>query len=203
MILIVDDEAPIRDALAWLLKSRGHASRAFAGALEFREYLASNTPELHEPGCIILDIRMPEVSGLELFDHVRATGLHEALPVIFLTGHGDVPLAVSSLKGGAFDFFEKPFNDNKLVDRVGEALAVSAERLGSTRNQVALAARLASLSRREREIMDLIVAGHYNKVIADRLNLAMRTVEVHRSRVFEKMGVKSAVELVSLLRDGR
>lgn len=203
MVLIVDDEAPIRDALAWLLKSRGHASREFDGAASFRAHLASLVHGIEEPSCVILDIRMPDANGLELFDHIRAAHLAPALPVIFLTGHADVPLAVSALKNGAFDFVEKPFNDNKLVDRVAEALAASAEHLGSARNRLALAARLDTLSRREREIMDLVLAGHYNKVIADRLNLAVRTVEVHRSRVFEKMGVKSAVELVSLLREGR
>jgi len=204
MIYIVDDEEPIRDSLAWLLKSRGHASQAFDSARAFIAFTATDgasAPVPREPGCIILDIRMPDMSGIELFEHLRSTGLHETWPVIFLTGHGDVPMAVTSLKSGAFDFFEKPLNDNSLVDSVAAALVASARHIEQNNTQASLQSRIAQLTQREREVMDLIVAGHYNKVIADELGLVMRTVEVYRARVFQKMGVRTAVELVRLLKD--
>ncbi len=201
MIYIIDDEEPIRDSLAWLLKSRGYPSKAFDSAQAFTAFIAATAAQPREPGCIILDIRMPEMSGIELFEHLRATNLHETWPVIFLTGHGDVPMAVTSLKSGAFDFFEKPLNDNSLVDSVTAALAASARHIEQSHSQAGLQSRLALLTQREREVMDLIVAGHYNKVIADELGVVMRTVEVYRARVFQKMGVRTAVELVRLLKD--
>ena len=157
--------------------------------------------EPRTPGCVILDIRMPDMSGIELFDQIRATGLHHVWPVIFLTGHGDVPMAVSSLKNGAFDFFEKPLNDNSLVDSVAAAMAMSTKQIDQGLVQSSLQSRLAQLTQREREVMDLIVAGRYNKVIADELGIVMRTVEVYRARIFQKMGVRTAVELVRLLSD--
>lgn len=201
MIYIIDDEEPIRDSLAWLLKSRGYPSKAFDSAQAFTAFIAAGAGQPREPGCIILDIRMPEMSGIELFEHLRGTGLHETWPVIFLTGHGDVPMAVTSLKSGAFDFFEKPLNDNSLVDSVAAAMAASARHIAQSHTQASLQSRLALLTQREREVMDLIVAGHYNKVIADELGVVMRTVEVYRARVFQKMGVRTAVELVRLLKD--
>ena len=139
---------------------------------------------------------MPVMSGALLFDTLAARGLTRRMPVIFLTGHGDVPMAVDSLKRGAFDFFEKPFNDNKLMDRVQEALRASLE----AGNQALVQTRLASLSSREREVMDLILEGLMNKVIADRMGITMRTVEVHRSNLFTKMGVRTAVELARLVK---
>lgn len=189
---LVDDDEAIRDALAWLLKSRGVASRAWASAEEFlADYQADYS------GCLVLDIRMQAMSGLELFDRLRALGC--GLPAIFLTGHGDIPQAVQAVKQGAFDFMEKPFNDNDLADRVIAALAFDAERRGRDQFGAALNERLARLTSREQEVMQCILAGQFNKVIADQLNITMRTVEVHRAHVFEKMGVKSAVELAQLL----
>lgn len=190
---IVDDDEAIRDALAWLLKSRGVPSRSWPSGETF---LADYTPELR--GCLILDVRMGGMSGAELHEELLAR--HCPLPVIFLTGHGDVPLAVSALKNGAFDFVEKPFNDNELVDRVLRALEADARREAARASSAEIEARAAQLTSREREVMELIVAGLYNKVIADRLGIAVRTVEVHRARVFEKMGVRTAVELVQLLK---
>jgi two-component system response regulator DctR len=131
-----------------------------------------------------------------LFDQLAARELTQSFPVIFLTGHGDVPMAVDSLKRGAFDFFEKPFNDNKLMDRVQEALAASEQAAASA----GVRARLAALSTREREVLDLILDGKMNKVIADKLGISMRTVEVHRAHIFDKMNVKTAVELARLLK---
>jgi two-component system response regulator DctR len=191
---IVDDDEAIRDALAWLLRSRGVDCRAWDSAEDF---LADYQADM--AGCLVLDIRMRAMTGLELFDRLRELGCR--MPVIFLTGHGDVPQAVQALKNGAFDFLEKPFDDNQLADRVIEALARDAERQARGRAGGELRDRLDSLTAREREVMERILAGKLNKVIADEMSIAMRTVEVHRSHIFEKMGVKSAVELARLLAD--
>ncbi len=189
---LVDDDEAMRDALAWLLRSRGVESRAWDSAEGF---LADYTPDM--TGCLVLDIRMRAMTGLELFDRLREQGCR--MPVIFLTGHGDVPQAVQALKNGAFDFLEKPFDDNQLADRVIEALARDAECRASNRADNDRDARLCSLTVREKEVMERILAGKLNKVIADELNISMRTVEVHRAHIFEKMGVKSAVELARRL----
>ncbi|MEZ5615768.1 MAG: response regulator [Rhodocyclaceae bacterium] len=193
---IVDDDEAIRDALTWLFRSRRVASRAWPSAEAF---LADWHADLR--GCLVLDVRMDGMSGLQLFDLMCERG--SRLPVIFLSGHGDIPLAVAAVKKGAFDFVEKPFNDNELVDRVIRAMEFDASRRAPAPNAVEVAARLALLTPREREVMERILAGRYNKVIADELNIAMRTVEVHRARIFEKMGVKSAVELAQLLSGNR
>lgn len=192
VVHIVDDDEAIRDALIWLFQSRGVKTADWPSAAAF---LADYRPEM--AGCLLLDVRMEGMSGLQLFDQLLE--LHCPLPVIFLTGHGDVPLAVSALKKGALDFLEKPFNDNELVDRVIKALEQDAGRRAVKAQGASLAARIASLSDRERQVMDLILAGKLNKLIADELSIAMRTVEVHRARIFEKMGVKSAVELAQLM----
>lgn len=192
---LVDDDDAIRDALTWLLRSRGVDSAAWPSAEAF---LADYRPEMR--GCLVLDIRMQAMSGLELFDRLLAQGCR--MPVIFLTGHGDVPQAVAALKKGAYDFIEKPFNDNELADRVIAALRLGEERQHQAVSQASLDVRLLSLTSREREVMERILEGKYNKVIAGELNIAMRTVEVHRARIFEKMGVRSAVELAQLLARG-
>lgn len=189
---LVDDDEAIRDALAWLLRSRGVASRAWNSAETF---LAAYRDDMR--GCLVLDIRMRGMSGPELFDRLLALGCR--MPAIFLTGHGDVPQAVNAIQKGAFDFIEKPFNDNELADRVIAALRIDAERSSQAAAAATIEARLELLTSREYEVMERVLAGKFNKVIADELNIAMRTVEVHRSRVFEKMGVRSAVELAQLL----
>jgi two-component system response regulator DctR len=135
-----------------------------------------------------------------LFEHLQTSGIAQAWPVIFLTGHADVPTAVDSVKRGAFDFCEKPFSDNALVDRIEQALVLSQERLITRTQQVFLQSRLSELTERERDVMRLVVEGLPNKLIADQLDISVRTVEVHRSRVFDKMEVKSAVELANLMR---
>ncbi len=140
---------------------------------------------------------MDEMSGNELFDRLIERGCQ--LPVIFLSGHGDVPLAVSTLKNGAFDFLEKPFNDNQLVDRVMDALRLDDERRQAAASADSINRRLAQLTPRERQVMERILAGKLNKVIADELKVCMRTVEVHRASLFEKMGVKTAVELAQVV----
>ena len=189
---VVDDDDAIRDALAWLLRSRGVPARTWPSAEAF---LAEWSEGLR--GCLVLDVRMDGMSGVELFDRLLARG--SRLPVIFLTGHGDVPLAVAALKKGAFDFVEKPFNDNELVDRIIAAVEQDAQQRRRLESEASVTARLAELTPRERQVMERILAGEYNKTIADGLGIAVRTVEVHRARIFEKMGVRSAVELAQLL----
>lgn len=193
---LVDDDDAIRDALAWLLRSRGIASRGWPSA---EALLADYEGDMR--GCLIIDVRMPGMGGPELFERLLDRGCR--MPAIFLTGHGDVPLAVQAIKKGAFDFIEKPCNDNELVDRVVAAMQLDEEQRRLHASADHRAARLEALSGREREVMELILAGKYNKVIADELGIAMRTVEVHRARIFEKMGVKSAVELAQLLAGSR
>jgi two-component system response regulator DctR len=204
-VYIVDDEDVVRDALAWLLRSRRLLSEGFASAEAFEaaaeqraESRAGDWPDA--PACVLLDVRMPGMSGLALFERLIERGWLESLPVIFLTGHGDVPTAVAAVKRGAFDFVEKPFSNNALVDRVEQALLASAQALTQRRQHHDVAQRLADLTERERDVMQLVVTGRPNKLIADELNISVRTVEVHRSRIFEKMGVKSAVELANCLR---
>jgi two-component system response regulator DctR len=192
VVYIVDDDEAIRDALGWLFQSRGVTVETFASAEDFLAGWSDGCG-----GCLVLDIRMDGMTGLELFD--RLLELDSRLPVIFLTGHGDVPMAVSALKKGARDFVEKPFNDNDLVDKVIDALAWDAARRESDAGAASLTARLATLSARERQVMELVLAGKLNKVIADDLGITMRTVEVHRAHVFEKMGVRTAVDLATLM----
>jgi len=205
-VYIVDDDASVRDAMAWLLRSRHVMSETFESAEAFSVMLKdkfhqTTAPNPQQAGCILLDVRMPGQSGLALFETLLTNGLAKAWPVIFLTGHADVPTAVDSVKRGAFDFCEKPFSDNALVDRIEQALALSSQRLASQVISADVASRLAELTERERDVLRLVVEGLPNKLIADQLDISVRTVEVHRSRVFEKMSVKSAVELANLLRE--
>ena len=193
---LVDDDEAIRDALAWLFKSRGVACTTYDCAETF---LAAWSPGL--AGCIILDMRMPGMSGLDCFDALATR--NSTLPVIFLTGHGDVPLAVATLKKGAFDFFEKPFNDNELAARAEEAMALDTRKRQTNATVDSVNSRLSTLTTRERQIMELVLTGKFNKVIADELNISMRTVEVHRANLFDKMKVKTAVELANLLKPQR
>lgn len=193
---LVDDDEAIRDALSWLLKSRGIAATTYDSAETF---LAAWTPQLS--GCVVLDMRMSGMSGLDCFDQLQERGA--PLPVIFLTGHGDVPLAVATLKKGAFDFFEKPFNDNDLATRIAEAIAHNARQQAVNATVDSVNTRISTLTTREKQIMELVLAGKFNKIIADELNISMRTVEVHRANLFDKMQVKTAVELANLLKPGR
>ncbi|MGC4078621.1 MAG: response regulator [Rubrivivax sp.] len=202
VVYLVDDEDVVRDALAWLLRSRRLLSEGFASAEAFEAFRAGRrAPWPDAPSCLLLDVRMPGQSGIALFEQLAENGLTETLPVIFLTGHGDVPTAVAAVKRGAFDFVEKPFSNNALVDRVEQALLISAEALGRRRAAESVQRSLAELTEREREVMRLVVDGRPNKGIADQLAISVRTVEVHRARVFEKMNVKSAIELANLLRE--
>lgn len=207
IVYLVDDEDVIRDALTWLLRSRRLLSEGFASAEAFEAMLDGRADTQvgggwpRAPSCLLLDVRMPGTSGLALFERLEARGLVPVLPVIFLTGHGDVPTAVSAVKRGAFDFVEKPFSDNALVDRVEQALAASAEAIAARQLLHSVRQRISDLTEREQEVMALVVQGLPNKLIADSLEISVRTVEVHRARVFEKMEVKSAVDLSNLLRE--
>ncbi|MDO5632744.1 MAG: response regulator [Paracoccus sp. (in: a-proteobacteria)] len=190
---IVDDDETLRDALAFLFASRGIGARVWPSGQAFLDAWP-----LADCGCIILDVRMDGgLSGPQVFDQLRAAG--STVPVIFLTGHADVPLAVQTLKAGAFDFVEKPFNDNAIVDVAITALGVSASRRAELTAREALDQRLSTLSQREREVMELMLAGSLNKQISDQLGIAMRTVEVHRSKVLSKMGARNVAELAAIL----
>jgi two-component system response regulator DctR len=202
LVYIVDDDASVREALAWLLRSRRLHSEAFVSGDAFLDRVQAGEAPTH-PCCLLLDVRMPGTSGLALFETLVAREWVDRMPVIFLTGHADVPTAVAMVKRGAFDFCEKPFSDNALVDRIEQALAQSARVQADRRAQALLTARLQDLTQRECDVMALVAQGLPNKLIADQLDISVRTVEVHRARVFDKMGVKSAVELANLLRDGR
>ena len=215
-VYIVDDDIGVREGMAWLLRTRRLLSESYDSAEAFWDMLQTNlqaewpadTALPHpmpmalprQAGCVLLDVRMPGMSGLALFEHLQVSGIAQAWPVIFLTGHADVPTAVDSVKRGAFDFCEKPFSDNALVDRVEQALRLSQARLEARTLQAFLHSRLGDLTDRERDVMRLVLEGLPNKLIADQLDISVRTVEVHRSRVFDKMEVKSAIELANLMR---
>jgi two-component system response regulator DctR len=189
---VVDDDAALRHALTFLLSSRNVSTSTFPSGEAFLEIF---TPDLR--GCVLTDIRMDGISGLELFSRLREAG--SRLPCIVLTGHGDVPMAVEALKKGVRDFIEKPFDANDLVDKVVVAMADDLARAEQHAARRTYMERMVTLSEREQEVMQLLVSGKLNKVIAEELAIAVRTVEVHRARIFEKMGVRSAVELVKLL----
>lgn len=195
IVYLVDDEAVVRDALVFLLGSRGLIVHAFDSGPALLTFLVDVARPVR--GVFVLDVRMEPMSGLQLHEELNALGLRN--PLLFLSGHGDIPMVVEALKKGAFDFLEKPYGDNKLVDRIEQALAVEAASYVHDAVVQERAARLASLSDREREVMKRVAAGKLNKVIADELHIAVRTVEVHRARVFAKVGVRSAAELAGWL----
>ncbi len=194
IVHLVDDDPDVRDALAFLLRSRGLHVRAFDGGPALLAMLDS---EPAPRGVFLLDVRMEPMTGTRLHDELLARRLKN--PVLFLTGHGDIPMVVEALKKGAFDFLEKPYSDNALADRLEQALAVDAAMQAEGAQTAERSARLASLTDREREVMTRVAAGKLNKVIADELNVSVRTVEVHRARVFAKLGVRSAAEVATLL----
>lgn len=194
---VVEDDGVLADALSLLLMSRGLGAATYPSGEAFLATVDAAWPA--GPACVLMDVRMRELSGIETFDRLRARKPAMPAPVIFLTGHGDISMAVDAVKNGAFDFFEKPFNDNRLADRVAQALAESHSRLAQADSSDRIRARLDRLTSREKDVMGLILRGKLNKIIADELGISMRTVEVHRSNVFSKMGVRSAVELARLL----
>ena len=190
-IYVVDDDDAMRRALETLLSTVGFKTGVFSRPSEF---LANFKPD--SPGCLVLDIRMPDMSGLELQQHLNRMG--SMLPVIFITGHGDVPMAVQAMKEGAFEFIQKPFRDQDLLDRINHALKHDAENRNTVARRADIQHRLDSLTPRERQVMDMVVEGAANKVIAIDLGLSERTVEIHRAKVMEKMGARSVAHLVKL-----
>lgn len=190
-VYIVDDDDGMRRALGILMTTVGYQPAAFAGP---REFLAKYDPS--QPACLVLDVRMPEMSGLEVQQHLNRSG--SMLPVILVSGHGDIPMAVQAMKDGAFDFLQKPFRDQDLLDRINGALKLDAENRASVERLADLKQRSDSLTPREHEVMALVVDGKANKVIAIDLGLSERTVEIHRANVMEKMGARSVAHLVKM-----
>lgn len=190
-VYIVDDEEPMRDSLTWLLEGEGYATRCYASAEAFLDELAEDMA-----GCLLLDVRMPEMSGLELHERLMAMGNH--LPVIFITGHGDVPMAVSALQRGACDFVQKPFDDQDLLARIKRAMTLDCQQSAQRQRNAALIQRASQLSSREYEVMQLVAEGKLNKQIADELEISMKTVEAHRARTMDKMGARTIADLVKI-----
>jgi two-component system response regulator FixJ len=190
-VYVVDDDDGMRRALDTLLSTVGYKTAVFPRPSEFLAHFKPDTP-----GCLVLDIRMPDMSGLELQQHLNSIG--SMLPVIFITGHGDVPMAVQAMKEGAFEFIQKPFRDQDLLDRINHALKQDGENRNTVARRAEVLHRLESLTPRERQVMDLVVDGAANKVIAIDLDLSERTVEIHRAKVMEKMGARSVAHLVKL-----
>ena len=201
IVYLVDDEDAVRDALAFLLRSRGLDVLTFASGPALLSALddavEGNSSWTNFRGCFLLDMRMAPMSGTELHDTLVGCGIQN--PVLFLTGHGDVPMAVAALKKGAFDFLQKPYSSNELAERIEQALAVDAASRKHDAKASERLARLASLTERERDVMRQVATGKMNKTIADELCISLRTVEVHRARVFAKLGVRSAAEVATLL----
>jgi two-component system response regulator DctR len=195
-IHIVDDDPDIRDGLAWLFDSRGYQAATWDGGAVFLDGARALQADWGH-AVVLLDIRMEPLSGLVTFERLKALAC--PWPVLFLTGNGDVNTAVAAVKSGAWDFMEKPFQDNELVDRIEQALAAASKVATSDQESRRLKQALASLSPREREVLDELIRGHYNKNIADHLGITPRTVEFHRANIFEKMGVSTAVELAHQL----
>lgn len=191
LVYLVDDDRGVRDSLSLLLRSVGLSCEAYASADDFLE---AYNPE--RVSCLVADIRMPGMSGLDLQQELNERGVE--IPIIFITGHGDVPMAVRAMKSGAMDFLQKPFRDQDLLDRINKALSQAEESHAAQVEEGEIRERLASLTPRESEVMEMVVKGCANKVIAMDLGVSQRTVELHRARVMRKMGVRSLAELVRL-----
>jgi len=194
IVFIVDDDEAVRNSLRLLVKSVGLTATALASAQEF---LASYDPL--QPGCLVLDVRMPGMSGLELQQRLNLRGA--VIPVIFITGHGDVPMAVEAMQQGAFDFLQKPFRDQDLMDRIQRALERDRANRAELGERSRIRAQHETLTPREREVLALVTSGKANKVMAADLGLSRRTIEIHRARVMEKMGASSLAQLVRMVLD--
>lgn len=190
-VFVVDDEQPVRDSLRWLLEPLKLNIETYASA---RDFLSAYDPA--RPGCLVLDVRMPRMSGLELQEELNARQVR--LPVIMITGHGDVPIAVRSMKEGALDFIEKPFSEQVLLERIQHALAADARQRRELAEHAAVHERIAALTVREREVLERVVAGKSNKLIATELGVSTKTVEAHRAKAMEKLGTHSVAELTTL-----
>jgi len=194
VVFIVDDDEAVRDSLRLLLKSVGLNPMTLASAHEFL-----NVYHADQPGCVVLDVRMPQMSGLEVQEQLNLRGA--IVPVIFITGHGDIPMAVEAMQAGAFDFLQKPFRDQDLIDRIQRALAKDRANRDALNQRGQIRERLESLTPREREVLTLVIAGKQNKIMAADLKVSQRTVEIHRARVMEKMGATSLAQLVRMMMD--
>jgi FixJ family two-component response regulator len=191
VVYVVDDDEAILDSLGLLLRSSGLQYRTYTSATGFLEDFDSS-----QHGCLVADIRMPGMTGLELQDELNRKGVR--IPTLFITGHGDVPVAVRAMKSGALDFIQKPFRDEELLKRINDALNMDLERLNERRSTLEVTQRFETLTPRETEVMRKVVEGCANKVIAFDLGVSQRTVELHRARVMHKMGVRSLAELVRM-----
>ena len=191
-VKIVDDDPAVRDSLKWLMESVNLPVKSFSTGMEFLDSDASE-----EPGCVILDIRMPGMSGIDVFEELQSR--ESAIPVIFLTGHGDVHLAVRAMKSGAFDFVEKPFNDQVLLDMIQKAIRHDAAYLSVRVELDDIQERLAHLTTREREVLDGVVGGRANRIIAEDLGLSEKTIEFHRAKMMEKMRAENLAELIRMI----
>jgi FixJ family two-component response regulator len=193
-VIVVDDDDAVRNSLRLLLKSVGLPTLTHASA---QEYLDAWDPA--QPGCLVLDVRMPGMSGLELQEELNRRGA--IVPVIFISGHGDIPMAVDAIQHGAFDFLQKPFRDQDLIDRVQRALAIDHANRETLAQRDTVRQRYESLTPREQEVIALVTQGKANKVMAGDLGVSQRTVEIHRARVMEKMGAQSLAQLVRMVID--
>jgi FixJ family two-component response regulator len=193
-VYIVDDDSGVRSSIRMLLKSIGIAATALGSA---REYLDTFDPS--QPGCLVLDIRMPGMSGMELQAQLNLKGA--IIPVIFISGHGDIPMAVEAMQHGAFDFLQKPFRDQDLIDRIQKALARDRETRAALQEHSHIKEKLDSLTPRERDVLKLLTKGQQNKVMAAELGLSQRTVEIHRAHIMEKTGASSLAQLVRMVLD--
>lgn len=193
-VFVVDDDEAVRSSLRMLIRSVGMQAQAFATAQEFLRLY-----DLRQPGCLLLDVRMPGMSGLELQQELNRRGA--TIPVIFITGHGDVPMAVEAMQHGAFDFLQKPFRDQDLLDRVQRAMVQDGESRAGLAMRAEIKARMASLTPRESEVLRLVTSGKANKVVGAELGVSQRTVEIHRAHVMEKMQARSLAELVRMVLD--
>jgi FixJ family two-component response regulator len=191
IVYVVDDDLAVLDSIRLLLRSVGLASRTFESAAAFLDAFDSN-----QHGCLVLDVRMPGMSGIDLQEKLHEMGA--TIPIVFVTAHGDIPMAVQAVKAGALDFIPKPFRDQDLLDRVQQALAADTQQRREREEKLSLWVRYDALSPREREVLALVVAGNPNKVIAADLGISQRTVEIHRARVMQKMGADSLPDLVRL-----
>jgi two-component system, LuxR family, response regulator FixJ len=191
-VFVVDDDDAVRSSLRLLLKSVGQTAEAYPSAQAF---LGAFDPD--RPGCLVLDIRMPGMSGLELQQKLNA--MHAITPIVFITGHGDVPMAVEAMQNGAVDFIQKPFRDQDLLDRINQALEKDKANRTGLLARDEIRRRMATLTPREREVLDLVTRGKANKVVAGDLDVSQRTVEIHRARVMEKMEASSLAHLVRMV----
>jgi two-component system, LuxR family, response regulator FixJ len=194
IVFIVDDDEAVRNSLRLLLKSVGLAASALPTAQEFLD-----TYRPQQPGCLVLDVRMPGMSGMELQQQLNLRGA--VIPVIFISGHGDIPMAVEAMQQGAFDFLQKPFRDQDLIDRIQRALAKDRDNRADLMERTRIREHMESLTPREREVLALVTSGKANKVMAGDLGVSQRTVEIHRARVMEKMGATSLAQLVRMVMD--